>query len=764
MQNMRLWILLLPLIFLSFSLQSQDGATIRGNVFDNESGDPISFGNVFIEELARGANTDLDGFFNFSELEAGTYTLVFTYLGYDSTVVEVNLRRNDIEYLRVFMSPSGVTLGEVDVSARRDQSQTQVQVSRLQVSPSELRALPSTGGDSDLAQYLPVLPGVVFTGDQGGQLYIRGGSPVQNRVLLDGMTIYNPFHSIGFYSVFDTETIQNVDVYTGGFGAQYGGRTSAVIDVRTRDGNMRRNAGMVSVSPFQARFLLEGPIKKMTPRGDEGSISFMLSGKTSYLDQTSKNIYSYASDSLGLPFSFTDLYGKVTFLGANGSKASLFGFNHQDRVDYPGIASVDWNSYGGGARISIIPANSNLIIGSTLAFSEYEIEMVEGDEPPRRNAISGFDIGLDFTYFGATSEIRYGFNVHGLSTDFTFRNPVGITFSQTTNNTEISAFFNVNQKWGDAIIEPGVRLHYYASINALSLEPRLGSKWNVTDDFRLKAAGGLYSQNLISTINERDIVNLFNGFLSATGETIYEPGSTTREADSRLQKAWHIGGGFELDLMNNFLELNVEPYYKHFDRIININRNKLRPGDPNYVTETGNAYGLDISAAYDRNDLYIWATYSLAYVDRDDGFQTYPTNFDRRHNANLLVTYSFGGEKQWEAGARWNLGSGFPFTRIRAFFGDLQFDRSNEFDVITGNPEVRPIFEEELNAGRLPYYHRLDLSLKRFVKLTNNIDLELTASVTNAYDRENIFYFDVVELERVDQLPILPSISAQFSF
>ncbi len=764
MQNMRHWILFIPLILLSFSLQSQDGATIRGNVFDSQSGDPISFGNVFIEELTRGANTDLDGFFNFSELEAGTYTLVFTYLGYDSSVVEVNLRRNDIEYLRVFMDPSGVTLGEVDVSARRDQAQTQVQVSRLQVSPSDLRALPSTGGDPDLAQYLPVLPGVVFTGDQGGQLYIRGGSPVQNRVLLDGMTIYNPFHSIGFYSVFDTETIQNVDVYTGGFGAQYGGRTSAVIDVRTRDGNMRRNSGMVSVSPFQSRFLLEGPIKKMTPRGDEGSISFMLSGKTSYLDRTSKNIYSYASDSLGLPFSFTDLYGKLTFLGANGSKVSLFGFNHQDRVDYPGIASVDWNSYGGGARISIIPANSNLIIGSTLAFSEYEIEMVEGDEPPRRNAISGFDIGLDFTYFGATSEIRYGFNVHGLSTDFSFRNPVGITFSQTTNNTEISAFFNVNQKWGDAIIEPGVRLHYYASINALSFEPRLGAKWNVTDDFRLKAAGGIYSQNLISTINERDIVNLFNGFLSATGETIYEPGSTTREADSRLQKAWHIGGGFELDLMNNFLELNVEPYYKRFDRIVNINRNKLRPGDPNYVSETGNAYGLDISAAYDRNNLYIWATYSLAYVDRDDGFQTYPTNFDRRHNANLLVTYRFGGENQWEAGARWNLGSGFPFTRIRAFFGDYRFDRPSEFDVVSGNPEVRPIFEEELNAGRLPYYHRLDLSLKRFVKLTNNIDLELTASVTNAYDRENIFYFDVVELERVDQLPILPSISAKFSF
>jgi hypothetical protein len=764
MKNIRLWGIMVGLVFFQISLQAQEKGTIRGNLYDGDSGDPIAFGNVFIKEIDRGANTDLDGFFNFADLEAGTYQLVFTYIGFDSTVVEVNLRRGDIEYLRVFIDPSGVTLREVDVSARRDQSQTEVQVSRIQLSARDLRALPSTGGDPDLAQYLPVLPGVVFSGDQGGQLYIRGGSPVQNRVLLDGMTIYNPFHSIGFYSVFDTETIQNVDVYTGGFGAQYGGRTSAVIDVRTRDGNMRRHTGMASVSPFQARFMLEGPIKRMTPAGDEGSISFMLSGKTSYLDRTSKSLYSYASDSLGLPFSFTDIYGKLTFLGANGSKVSLFGFNHQDRVDYSGLATVDWNSMGGGARVSVIPANSSLIIGSTIAFSQYEIEMVEGDGAPMRNAITGFDIGLDFTYFGASNEVRYGFNVHGLSNEFSFRNPLGITFSQETNNTEISAFVNFKQKWGDALVEPGLRLHYYASINALSLEPRIGSKWNVSDNFRLKAAAGLYSQNLISTVNERDIVNLFNGFLSATGERIFMPGSSTVEADSRLQTAWHIGGGFELDLMDNYIELNVEPYYKRFDQIVNLNRNKLSASDPNYVTETGNSYGLDISGSYDRNNLYIWATYSLAFVDRNDGFQTYPTNFDRRHNANLLVTYRFGQENQWEAGARWNLGSGFPFTKVRGYFGDYQFNRPNEYDYISGNPEVRPIFDDDLNTGRLPYYHRLDLSLKRFIELGPNTGLEITASVTNAYDRENIFYFDVVELERVDQLPILPSLAVRFNF
>nr|MBS0036904.1 TonB-dependent receptor [Saprospiraceae bacterium] len=225
-----------------------------------------------------------------------------------------------------------------------------------------------------------------------------------------------------------------------------------------------------------------------------------------------------------------------------------------------------------------------------------------------------------------------------------------------------------------------------------------------------------------------------------------------------------IGVGLEADLFENLIEINFEPYYKYHGLLINLNRNKLRAGDPNYIAETGEAYGIDFFARYDRNYLYLWATYSLAYVDRNDGFQTYPTNFDRRHNVNLLATYRFGADKQWEAGARWNLGSGFPFTQIRGYFGDYPFLQPNDLDYVSGNPDVRPIFDNNLNRGRLPYYHRMDLSLKRFIELGRYTNLEITASVTNAYDRKNIFYYDVIELERVDQLPILPSLAAKFTF
>src|SRR5204862_2356678 len=128
----------------------------------------------------------------------------------------------------------------------------------------ELKLVPSVGGDPDLAQYLQIIPGVIFTGDQGGQLYIRGGTPIQNLVLLDGMVIYNPFHSIGLFSVLDPDIIRGADVYTGGFNADYGGRISSIMDITTRDGNKKRLSGKVSATTFTSKLIFEGPMKKAT--------------------------------------------------------------------------------------------------------------------------------------------------------------------------------------------------------------------------------------------------------------------------------------------------------------------------------------------------------------------------------------------------------------------------------------------------------------------------------------------------------------------
>ena len=167
-------------------------------------------------------SSDIEGFFTINNVPVGEYNLVSQYIGYDSASVMVTVTTGSNAYQALYMIEGGVELEAVDVSASRTEAKTEVKISAVTLTPKQIRAMPSIGGEPDIAQYLTVLPGVVQTGDQGGQLYIRGGSPIQNKILLDGMTIYNPFHSIGFFSVFETEAVRNVDVLTGGFSAEYG--------------------------------------------------------------------------------------------------------------------------------------------------------------------------------------------------------------------------------------------------------------------------------------------------------------------------------------------------------------------------------------------------------------------------------------------------------------------------------------------------------------------------------------------------------------
>jgi len=220
----------LLLVFLSMvlptHLKAQSG-TIRGFIYEKETGEPVIFTNVYFIKTTFGAATDINGYFVISKVPPGKYTLLVTYLGFDTLKMPVTILPNDLITKKLFLTKSAFTLAEVNVSAARENKKVETQTSIIKITPKEIQQIPTIGGQPDLAQYLQVLPGVVFTGDQGGQLYIRGGPPIQNKVLLDGMTVYNPFHSIGLFSVFDVDIIKNVDVYTGGYGAEFGGRISS---------------------------------------------------------------------------------------------------------------------------------------------------------------------------------------------------------------------------------------------------------------------------------------------------------------------------------------------------------------------------------------------------------------------------------------------------------------------------------------------------------------------------------------------------------
>ena len=671
MHTVRTLVIFILFICTGFVALSQN-ATLRGNIFDKNTGEPVIFANVFLEGTNYGTTSDIDGFFVLSNIQPGVYNLTVSYIGYETEIVPVQLGAEQIVYKKVTMEQSGIGLNVVDISAKRERARSETQVSKIKVSQQEIKSLPSVGGESDILQFLQLIPGIIATGDQGGQLYIRGGSPIQNKIMLDGLTIINPFHSIGSFSVFETEVIKNVEVLTGGFNAEHGGRISAVVDISTRSGNRNKFGGLVSISPFMGKALLEGPIIRF--REDKPySASFILTGKQSLIDRTSPTLYPYinSGDSIGLPYKLSDYYGKLSFELGNGSQLDLFGFSFDDRYNHPSVADINWNNIGGGMNFKILPGNSNIIIDARIGYSGYRTELVSSDGKPRVSELNGFVSEVGFTFFGDNFTANYGFEINGVHTNFEFVNPYNVSLKEFQNTTEINAYTKFSKKWDRFIFEPGLRAQFYASLGDFELEPRLSVKYNINKYLRLKAAGGFYSQNLISTSTERDVVNLFVGFISSPEERVYDPFSGIN-ANHKLQKS--VQGVFGLEYSPTInLDFNLEGYYKSFDQMIVVNRNKLTSTEPNYVVEKGNAYGMDFSAKYQLRNMYFWGTYSLGFVQRDDGEQIYPTIFDRRHNINLLSSISFGAKKSWEFSARWNFGSGFPFTKTQGFFTQILF-------------------------------------------------------------------------------------------
>ena len=249
------------LSILSFAGYAQDG-TIKGFVYDNSTGEPVAYCLVRLEGTSYGALTEKNGGFVISKIRNGDYMLSINYVGFDS--IKKPLRVNDdVQTFNFNLKPSSRILAGVEVTAEGQRVMTETRTSVISVSPKDIKQLPSIGGQPDFAQYLQVLPGIISTGDQGGQLYVRGGTPIQNMLLFDGMLVYNPFHSIGLFSVFDSDIMSSADVYTGGFGAEFGGRLSSVMNISTRDGNKKRISGKIDVNTFGAKLLLEGPIVKM---------------------------------------------------------------------------------------------------------------------------------------------------------------------------------------------------------------------------------------------------------------------------------------------------------------------------------------------------------------------------------------------------------------------------------------------------------------------------------------------------------------------
>jgi hypothetical protein len=769
------------------SILGQD-YTIRGFVYDKDNGEPVELTKVILINKDRsdiepkGATTNLDGFFQFTKIPKGNYQIVVRNIEFNEATKDVELGKQEIVTLQFELDkPDDVRqMDQVEIYADDKSKRTNVEISTIKLDKKGLERLPSFGGENDIVSALSVTPGVVMSGDQGGQFYVRGGTPIQNKILLDGMTIYNPFHSIGFFSIFETELIKSADIYTGGFGAQYGGRIASIMDITYRDGNLKDHGGKVSLSPFMAKAVLEGPFAKKENRSASSGGSYIVSAKHSLLDYASADLYPYANEGQGLPFSFTDLYGKVSFKSEGGSKFSAFAFYNDDAVNYPDIADLNWKQYGGGMNFVLVPSSNPILIKGHVNTSNYEIFFQEENSTlqPRTSSIGGFDLGFDFTWFTENqSEITGGFNIGGFNTNFLTYNEVMRTVEINDFNAELSFYTDMRFVFKRWVVQPGVRMQYYLSLADVQLEPRVASKFNWTEKLRLKFSGGRYTQNFTSASSDRDIMQLFYGFLGAptnVQNNFTQSNGNIMNPGNGIQIAWHGIGGVEYDL-SKYWTLNFEAYYKYFPKLSNINLNKLYddvaefnaiPDEfkKDFLIEEGYAYGADLLLKYNKDRLFLWGVYSFGYTERWDGFMWYYPVFDRRHNINLVINYLFGEKKDLEVSIRWNLGSGLPFTPTSGYYQGETFSQGVTTDYTTSNPNNLNILLGPLNSQRVPTYHRLDFTAKKRWDLKNKSVFEAVLGITNLYNRDNIFYVNRVTNEKIFQLPILPSIGASYKF
>jgi hypothetical protein len=392
---MRRFLVFLLAVLPSLAFSQSSKSDIRGFVYDAINGDRIVGASLLAVKNVtdpaeapssadyRSVLSDNDGYFALTGLSVGEYLVRISITGYDTLIEKVQVKAGSNSKKDFYINKIA-SMGEVTISVKAKAKEAQVGVTT--VDAKTISKMPAVGAEPDILQYLQVLPGVVFSGDQGGQLYIRGGSPVMNKVMLDGLTIYNPFHSIGLFSVFETDLIQTADVYSAGFGAEYGGRVSAVVDLKTRDANRNRMAAKVGLTTFTSKLLLETPLKKY--QQGKGNSSLAVSYKNSFLRESSRIFYNYANPDK-LPYNFGDLFIKASFNSSTGGYTKLYGFHFTDNVAFPGSTSYNWTSTGLGGKFMIVPEQAKTRVDGYFLWSKYDIQQKEQYARPRSSSIGG---------------------------------------------------------------------------------------------------------------------------------------------------------------------------------------------------------------------------------------------------------------------------------------------------------------------------------------------------------------------------------------
>ena len=729
-------------------------AMLSGFVTGGDNGEAIELANVVLEGANRvqlGATTNRDGLYVIPRVPPGRYALKVTFIGYSTHVDTLVFVYGEVMTRNVELESGEMELDEVLVETERMAGIARVTAGQQTIRPAEIKLIPTPDVAGDLASYLTTLPGVIVTGDRGGQLFIRGGEPTQNLVQLDGILLYQPFHILGFYSAFPSDILSRSDIHAGGFGSKYGERISSVLDVSTREGNKQRFTGGFSGSPFIGTVRFEGPVLK-------DRISILASGRQSLIEEG-------AAQYINTPmrFNFSDAFVKLHGIVNPTARASITGLHTYDRgilnEDLGGAPQeeVRWQNDAIGVRYLFLPRIYPVMIDSRLSFSRLKTDLGAPNQAERTSSIENIHAAIDATFFGDKVNVETGISVRVLNLrtflDGAFQN-INLeddAFEQGAVYAEPEITLSPNLR-----LRTGVRIQFFDARFNPYLEPRLRLVWS-SGVHQVSAAAGIYNQGIIGLNDRRDAASVFTAWTSVPREL--ESRDDAREG--RVQNAKHAIMGYQTSFANG-IEFNVEGFYKWLDNLLISEWTAFPRFTTNLQPAEGRAYGFDTRLEIRRGKWYGYINYGYSntrytalQASLELWYGTEELSFrpphDRRHQFNVLVNTEVAG---FDLSARWDFGSGLPFSQAVGFDGFAVVDDVEKASDIPGSRRV--IYEEPFNAT-LPTYHRMDFSVNRTFSL-KNADVTVQGSLINVYNRRNLFYLDVFTLRRVDQLPFVPSL------
>ncbi|MFZ6050723.1 TonB-dependent receptor [Halocola ammonii] len=766
------------LFLLCLTASAQNKSTLSGTISDSKTGETLIGATVTVKSTGRGVSTNAYGYYSLS-VPKGEYEVLFSFIGYKTETKTIDL--NEDVKLDLELSPSSVELEEavVEGTSEARKNVESVEMSTVNMSMEAIKKIPAFMGEVDVIKAIQLLPGVQTVGEGGSGFYVRGGAVDQNLILLDEATVYNASHLLGFFSVFNSDAIKDVQLYKGGIPARYGGRLSSVLDIRMKEGNAKEFTGSGGIGTVASRLTLQGPIKK-----DKGA--FLISGRRTYVDLFLKLSPEQALQDSRLYF--YDFNAKANYKLSENDRLFASGYFGRDVFGFSDLFSFAWGNTTGTLRWNHI-YNSKLFSNITFVYSDYDYRLAQEDDQlgfEWRSNIEDISLKADYNYYAnSRNNLRFGASLikHKLNPGETrstgsesILNDINISLDNAleggiyvSNEHEItekftaiyglrySVFLNMGEgtQWDYNDVYEPVDSTYYGKwdvYNAFGgFEPRLGLNYQLNESSSVKASYNRMYQYM----------HLASNSTSASPLDVWFVSSPT----VKPQIADQVAVGYFRNFLDDQLQGSVEVYYKGMQNSIDFKNhaqlllNKHLEGELRFGE--ARAYGLELMVRKEVGDLTGTIGYTLSRTERkipeiqEDWF---PAQYDKTHDLSIMAAYTLN--KRWSFGANFVYSTGAAVT-----FPTGRFEYMGE---------VVPVYSDR-NGERMPAYHRLDLSatLQSKKNETRKWDGEWVFSVYNAYYRKNPYLINFRQdanmpnetyAELVYLLPIVPAITYNFSF